>query len=113
MVKHIFILEISYYGYYQNGCITTLHNLSRRPLLSWRASYYAFLQARPLGLILLVFELQAKLCLWILSELKQVPHLNQIVIGLDRASEDQFKEALLFFSDLLQSSKYYGMMAHD
>ena len=39
----------------------------------------------------------------ILSELKQVPYLNQIVIGLDRASESQYQDALRFFSDLPQN----------
>lgn len=91
--------------FHQNGCITTLHNLSRRPLAELESELLCFSQARPLGLILpsLFSELEGEAMPLILSELKQVPYLNQIVIGLDRASEDQFKEALRFFSDLPQN----------
>ena len=41
----------------------------------------------------------------IIDELKQVPYLNQIVIGLDRANEDQYREALSFFSGLPQEHR--------
>jgi len=38
----------------------------------------------------------------ILAEVKQVPYLSQIVIGLDRATEGQYREALKFFGELPQ-----------
>ena len=34
----------------------------------------------------------------IVQELRHVPYLSQIVIGLDRADENQFRSALKFFS---------------
>ena len=91
--------------FHQNGCITTLHNLSRRPLAELESELLCFSQARPLGLILpsLFSELEGEAMPLILSELKQVPYLNQIVIGLDRANESQYQEALGFFSDLPQN----------
>ena len=91
--------------FHQNGCITTLHNLSRRPLAELESELLGFSRARPLGLILpsLFSELEGEAMPLILSELKQVPYLNQIVIGLDRASESQYQEALRFFSDLPQN----------
>jgi glucosyl-3-phosphoglycerate synthase len=38
----------------------------------------------------------------ILDELTQVPYLNEIVIGLDRADEEQFSYAKEYFSRLPQ-----------
>jgi glucosyl-3-phosphoglycerate synthase len=38
----------------------------------------------------------------ILDEVKKVPYLSQIVIGLDRANEAQYREALDFFGELPQ-----------
>ena len=38
--------------FYQNGIITTLHNLSDRPLEELEADLQAFSRERPMGLIL-------------------------------------------------------------
>ena len=90
--------------FYQNGRITTLHNLSRRPVEDLEAELIQHAKKRPLGLILpsLFSELEGKALVNIVQELKHVPYLNQIVIGLDRADEAQYKYALEFFSDLPQ-----------
>ena len=91
--------------FHQNGCITTLHNLSRRSLLELETELVSFSKTRPLGLILpsLFSELEGQAMPLILSELKQVPYLSQIVIGLDRASKGQYQQALKFFSELPQN----------
>jgi glucosyl-3-phosphoglycerate synthase len=91
--------------FHQNGCITTLHNLSRRSLAELESELLSFSETRPLGLILpsLFSELEGPAMPLIISELKQVPYLNQIVIGLDRASKSQFQQALSFFSELRQN----------
>ena len=91
--------------FHQNGCITTLHNLSRRSLVDLESELLSFSKTRPLGLILpsLFSELEGQAMPLILSELKQVPYLSQIVIGLDRASKSQFQQALSFFSELPQN----------
>ena len=75
-----------------------------RPLEDMETELTEFSKKRPLGLILpsLYSELEGKAMPLIISELKQVPYLNQIVIGLDRADETQYRDALNFFSDLPQ-----------
>jgi glucosyl-3-phosphoglycerate synthase len=90
--------------FYQNGIITTLHNLSDRPLDDLEKELVKFSKQRPMSLILpsLYSELEGEALPDIIQHLKQVPYLSQIVIGLDRASEDQFKHALDFFGELPQ-----------
>tara|TARA_R110001592_G_scaffold66617_1_gene204546 strand:+ start:22164 stop:23387 length:1224 start_codon:yes stop_codon:yes gene_type:complete len=90
--------------FYQNGRITTLHNLSRRPVEELEAELLQHSKKRPLGLILpsLFSELEGTALANIVQELKGVPYLNEIVIGLDRADEEQYKYALNFFSELPQ-----------
>src|SRR5210317_341754 len=93
--------------FYQNGIITTLHNLSNRPLEELEAELVRFSRKRPMALILpcLYSELETEAMPLILSHLKQVPYLKQIIIGLDRATEAQYRHALEFFSELPQDFK--------
>ncbi|TKB47029.1 glycosyl transferase [Thalassotalea mangrovi] len=90
--------------FYQNGIITTLHNLSRRPVEDMEEELKQFSQVRPMGLVLpsLYSELETKALPNIIDELCKVPYLSQIVIGLDRADEQQYHHALEFFSKLPQ-----------
>lgn len=90
--------------FYQNGIITTLHNLSKRPVEDLEAELMAFAKARPMGLLLpsLYSELEGDALPGIVEHLKSAPYLDQIVIGLDAASEDQYRDALKFFSQLPQ-----------
>jgi len=93
--------------FYQNGIITTLHNLSHRPVEALESELMEFSKQRPMGLILpcLYSELETEAMPNILEHLKQVPYLSQIVIGLDRADEQQYRDALKFFSELPQNTK--------
>lgn len=90
--------------FHQNGIITTLHNLSRRPLEELEIELIRFNRVRPLGLVLpcLYSELKGPAMQPIVEELAKVPYLSQIVIGLDRASESEYRDALKFFSQLPQ-----------
>lgn len=90
--------------FYQNGIITTLHNLSQRPLEELERELLAFSRTRPMALILpcLYSELEGEAMPNILRHLKQVPYLSEIIIGLDRATEEQYRAALEFFSALPQ-----------
>lgn len=90
--------------FYQNGIITTLHNLSNRPVEELEAELGTFARARPMGLLLpsLYSELEGEALPRIVDHLSQVPYLEHIVIGLDSADEDQYREALKFFSRLPQ-----------
>ncbi len=97
---------------YQNGSITTLHNLRCRSLESMEAELVNFSVERPLGLILpsLYAELQTKSLPKIKAELCEVPYLSQIVIGLDRADKSEYQKALQFFAGLPQEHR---VMWHD
>ncbi|MBO1255549.1 glycosyl transferase [Alteromonas sp. 5E99-2] len=90
--------------FHQNGLVTTLHNLANRPLEALEADLVRFSQKRPMALILpsLFSELEGPALSNILDHIKDVPYLNEIVIGLDRANEDQYRYALDFFSRLPQ-----------
>lgn len=90
--------------FFQNGGITTLHNLSTRSLEQMEDDLLRFSKKRPMGLILpsLYSELQRPALTTIVEELKNVKYLNQVVIGIDQANRDEFKQALKFFSCLPQ-----------
>jgi glucosyl-3-phosphoglycerate synthase len=90
--------------FFQNGIITTLHNLSRRPLADLDRELMAFSRERPMALVLpcLYSELGTPALERIVGELRQVPYLSQIVIGLDRADRDQYRHALDYFAPLPQ-----------
>ena len=93
--------------FHQNGNITTLHNLSHRSLEEMEAELVRFSARRPMALILpsLFSELESEALAGIISELQHVPSLSQVVIGLDRASEAQYRHALEFFSVLPQNHR--------
>lgn len=95
--------------FYQNGVITTLHNLSRDSVSTeeLEAQMVEFSKVRPLSLVLpsLYSELQGPALANILEHLAKVPYLKQIVIGLDRATEEEYTHALKFFSRLPQNVK--------
>ena len=93
--------------FYQNGIITTLHNLMDRSTEDMEADLVKFGKKRPMGLILpsLYSELKMPALTQIVEELKHVPYLEEIVIGLDRATESEYRHALEFFSVLPQNVK--------
>jgi len=93
--------------FYQNGIITTLHNLSRRPVEDLESELVGFSRSRPMGLLLpsLYSELEGEALPRIVEHLAKVPYLGQIVIGLDSATEQQYRDALKFFSQLPQEHR--------
>ncbi|WP_283787415.1 glycosyl transferase [Bermanella sp. WJH001] len=90
--------------FYQNGIITTLHNLTDRHLADLENDLVEFSKQRPIGLLLpsLFSELEGEALPNIIENIKHVPYLSEIVIGLDRADKDQYIHALKFFSTLPQ-----------
>ncbi|MFI2810466.1 MULTISPECIES: glycosyl transferase [Microbulbifer] len=90
--------------FFQNGSITTLHNLSNRTQDEMERELMEFSRQRPMSLLLpsLYSELEGEALPAILEQLKQVPYLSEIVIGLDRADEAQYRDALRQFSVLPQ-----------
>ena len=93
--------------FYQNGIVTTLHNLTRRPVEDVEQELVRFSKTRPMALVLpsLYSELQGPALANIVEELKDVPYLEEIVIGLDRANEDEYRHAMAYFSELPQNVK--------
>ncbi|MEP1472027.1 MAG: glycosyl transferase [Halieaceae bacterium] len=90
--------------FYQNGIITTLHNLAKRPVEELERELQEFSSRRPMALILpsLYSELEGEALPRIVDELVKVPYLSEVIIGLDRADEAQYRQALTFFARLPQ-----------
>ncbi|CAI8412021.1 MAG: Glucosyl-3-phosphoglycerate synthase [Gammaproteobacteria bacterium] len=93
--------------FYQNGIVTTLHNLSQRSTDSVETELLKFSEDRRLGLILpcLYSELETAAMPKIIEELCRVSYLNQLIIGLDCATQEEYTEALGVFSQLPQNTK--------
>ncbi len=93
--------------FYQNGIITTLHNLHQRSLEELERELKKFSDKRPMALVLpsLYSELEGDALPNIVQELSKVDYLTQIIIGLDRATEAQYRAALEFFQPLGDKAK--------
>ena len=88
---------------FQSGRVTTLqHNPA--PSGGYRVRVKSLLAIPSIGLILpaLYSELERPALANIVDELEKVPYLRQVVIGIDRASEDEYRHALQYFSRLPQ-----------
>jgi glucosyl-3-phosphoglycerate synthase len=90
--------------FYQNGTVTTLHNLRKRPYEELERKLLHFSKRRPMSLILpsLYSELEGPALSGIIDELSKVPYLEEIIIGLDKATVEEFKKAKVYFSRLPQ-----------
>lgn len=90
--------------FFQNGRIATLHNLGDRPLEAMEAELNEWRNKTPMCLVLpcLYSELQGPALENIIQELSKVTYLDEIIIGLDRATEEEFEHAKEFFSRLPQ-----------
>lgn len=90
--------------FYQNGVVSTLHNLTNRSVESLEADLMQFRNTNPMALVLpsLFSELEGPALEHIVDELCQVPYLDHIIIGLDQADREQFQYARKYFSRLPQ-----------
>jgi len=88
----------------QTGMIPTLHNLGGRPVDELEAELIEWGRRYPMALVLpcLYSELEGPALSNMIDEIAQIPYLNEIIIGLDRADEDQFRHAREFFGRLPQ-----------
>ena len=91
--------------FHQSGNIATLHDLRTRSRDEMTYELETFAQTRKMSLILpcLYSELETDAMPRILSELSKVTNLHRIIIGLDRANEDEFRHARQFFKGLNQN----------
>ncbi len=90
--------------FFQNGSITTLHNLRKFPLEEQEAAILGHSVKNPVSLLLpsLFSELDGPALPKILDEVAKVPYLSEIIIGLDGADEKQFETAKKYFDRLPQ-----------
>ena len=86
----------------QNGVVATLHDFSNRNLKDLEQDLKKFSKDRKMELILpcLYSELEGSALPNIVREISKTNYLNHIIIGLDRANEDQAKKAWNFFKKL-------------
>ena len=94
-------------SFYQNGIVANLHDFSYGT--SSEANYeklendlMKFSKNNPMELILpcLFSEISGKALPKIVNEINKTKFLNHIIIGLDRANKNQYKEASNFFKNL-------------
>ena len=86
----------------QNGVVATLHDFSNRDLKDLERDLKKFSKDRKMELTLpcLYSELEGSALPNIVSEISKTDYLNHIIIGLDRANEEQAKKAWNFFKKL-------------
>lgn len=98
--------------FYQNGLVTTLHNLRKRPYEELEKKLIHFSKKRPMSLVLpsLYSELQGPALENIIDEISRIPYLEEIIIGLDKASKDEFNHAKKYFARLPQ---HYRILWND
>jgi len=85
--------------FYQTGVISTLHRFANAKPERMEAELKKFQRIQPVTLLLpsLWSEFEGPAMPRIVASLKTVKYLKQIVLVLDRASPDQFKQARSFF----------------
>jgi glucosyl-3-phosphoglycerate synthase len=90
--------------FYQNGLVTTLHNMRKRPYEELEKQLIHFSKRRPMSLVLpsLYSELERPALENIITEISKIPYLEEIIIGLDKATKEEFKYAKKYFSRLPQ-----------
>lgn len=98
--------------FYQNGLVTTLHNMRKRPYEELEKQLIHFSRKRPMSLVLpsLYSELQGPALENIITEISKIPYLEEIIIGLDKATKEEFNHAKKYFSRLPQ---HYRILWND
>jgi glucosyl-3-phosphoglycerate synthase len=90
--------------FYQNGLVTTLHNFRTENYQELENRLVKFSKKRPIALVIpsLFSELKGNALPNIVNILTEIPYLNEVVIGLDRANREEFQYAREYFSRLPQ-----------
>ncbi len=88
--------------FYQTGIIATLHQLGKPSLERLESELYGFSKIRPIALVLpsLYSEFEGPAMPGIVQELAKVKYLNEIVLVLDKASEEEFQKVREFMSPI-------------
>jgi len=90
--------------FHQNGVITTLHQIGNRKIEDIELELTEFSNQFPISLILpsLFSEFEKPAMHEIIDQLRKVPYLQQIIMGLDNASEREFQIVKEYMSQLPQ-----------
>jgi glucosyl-3-phosphoglycerate synthase len=93
--------------FHQTETISTLHRLKKDNVEKLEEHLKEFSETRPIALVLpcLYSELQRVALKNIVEQLKEVNYLNEIVITIGRANEEEFKHSQEYFSVLPQNCK--------
>ncbi|MGE5892639.1 MAG: glycosyl transferase [bacterium] len=93
--------------FYQTGVVATFHKLGRLNLEKIESELSWYAQERPIALVLpsLYSELEGDALKGIVRELQSIKYIDEIVITLGPASEEEFMNARKFFSVLPQPTK--------
>lgn len=88
--------------FYQTGIIITLHRLGRPSLERIESELAEFSKQRPIALVLpaLYTDVQSEAMKGIINELKKVRYVNEIVLTLGRAGDEEFKKVKEFVSQV-------------
>lgn len=91
----------------QSQAIATLHQLSDRSTESFEEELTELSERRKIALVIpcLFSELAGDALDHIVDEIAQIPYLSEVIIGIDRADEDEFREAQAFFARLPQRTR--------
>ncbi len=90
--------------FFQTGAIATIHRLGRPDVARLERELTDFAQETPIALVLPchIREVGTPALRLIARELKVVPYLKQIVVGIDGANARGWKKARTFFAQLPQ-----------
>ena len=100
--------------FFQNGSITTLHNLTRRSIVDLERELSAFAQKRSIGLVLpsLYSELEGPALENIVQELMKVPYLTKLLSDLIAPMRNNLLMQKNIFLVSHKNIHFYGMTAH-
>jgi len=90
--------------FFQTGAMATLHRLGKQDVKRLESELRGFSEESPIALVLPchIREVGSQALKLIVRELKSVPYLKQIVVGIDQASLRDWKTARKFFAQLPQ-----------
>ena len=91
----------------QSGSIATLHDFNNRASESLEQDLRSWSKSRPISVIVpcLVSELERPALKNIVTHLQEADYVSEVIIGLDQANLEQFKETKKFFSVLPQKTR--------
>lgn len=93
--------------FYQTGVVSTLHSLGRPDIEELETKLTLYAVERPIALVLpsLYSELEGEALKNIVSGLKEVSYIKEVIIALGPATDKEYENAKRFFSVLPQKTK--------